>query len=273
MRRLPQSSFHARAFTILELLVVIAVIAILAAMLLPMLAKAKAQGLAVACRNNLKQLQAGWRMYVDENNDWIPPNISRRIGWDQVNVAGAWVLGNACTDTNSANLEEGVLFRYLGGVAAYHCPADHSTVSQPPGLPRTRSYSTHQWNNCDVISGTGLDDCDSTTFNKRKFVQLVDPPPCRAWVFIDEHEVSIDDGIFVLHNRWYAPEATDFWESYPADRHHLGANLSFADGHTDYHRWRFLRSASSYVVGKKPIANSNDLADLQWLMDGTPHTP
>jgi prepilin-type N-terminal cleavage/methylation domain-containing protein/prepilin-type processing-associated H-X9-DG protein len=59
-------------FTLLELLVVVAVIAILAALLLPVLSGAKGRGLRVACSNNLRQTFLALNMYSDEHSDQLP---------------------------------------------------------------------------------------------------------------------------------------------------------------------------------------------------------
>ena len=266
---------HHQAFTLIELLVVIGIIAILAALLLPALARAKASAHSISCLNNLKQLQTGWLMYAHENNDALPPNISRTVQFNQVNVAGAWTLGNAQLDTNDDNIQNGVMFRYVGAAGVYHCPADTSTVSSQPGLPRTRSYSIQTCLNDDVISGTTLDAVDDSPFNLRKYSRIVNPPPSRAWVFIDEHELSIDDGIFALPNMIAFPGNPPFWGAFPTYRHNNGANVAFADGHVEHHRWRYHRMLTSYGPGLQisPIANNDDLIDWQWLQDGVPQTP
>jgi len=62
-----------RAFTLIKLLVVIAIIAILAAMLLPALARAKESGKRISCLNNLRQLSLAAQMYVSENQGFYPP--------------------------------------------------------------------------------------------------------------------------------------------------------------------------------------------------------
>jgi prepilin-type N-terminal cleavage/methylation domain-containing protein len=60
------------AFTLIELLVVIAIIGILAALLLPVLAHAKAQGQRAGCTNNLKQINLAVLLYAGDNHDMLP---------------------------------------------------------------------------------------------------------------------------------------------------------------------------------------------------------
>jgi len=261
-------------FTLIEVLVVIAIIAILAALILAALSHANATGQSTACLSNLRQLQSGYLMYADENEDALPPNISRQVQFNQVNVAGSWALGNAQVDVNTTNIQNGVMFRYVGATGVYQCPADASTVRNQPGLLRTRSYSIQTYLNDDVISGTTLDYVDDSPFDLRKYSRIVNPPPSRLWVFIDEHELSIDDGIFALPNATAWP-GTPFWGAFPTYRHNNGANVSFADGHVEHHRWRYHRTLTSYGPGlvETPVANNDDLADWQWLQDGVPKSP
>jgi prepilin-type N-terminal cleavage/methylation domain-containing protein len=73
MRKRPRSN---KAFTLTELLVIIAIIGILAALLLPVLSRAKASGKRTSCLNNLKQIATGVHMYAGDFNGILFPIIN-----------------------------------------------------------------------------------------------------------------------------------------------------------------------------------------------------
>jgi prepilin-type N-terminal cleavage/methylation domain-containing protein len=81
-----RTSASRQGFTLVELLVVIGIIAVLIAMLLPALTKARASANAIACQSNLRQVGQYFVMYSSENKDWAMP-----MNWLKGNYeAGDW---------------------------------------------------------------------------------------------------------------------------------------------------------------------------------------
>src|SRR5436309_9253890 len=141
---------ESQAFTLIELLVDIAIISILAALLLPALAKAKMKAQQIGCLNNYRQLQFCWQMYCDDNQDTLPANEAINISYNRAALsvgANSWLQGNAWTDTSLTNIQRGVLFKYNQSVNIYKCPADTSTVLDQGQIPRTRSVAMSMYMN------------------------------------------------------------------------------------------------------------------------------
>jgi prepilin-type N-terminal cleavage/methylation domain-containing protein/prepilin-type processing-associated H-X9-DG protein len=72
---------YRKGFTLIELMVVIALIAILAAMLLPSLSAGKGQARRIECLSSLRQLNLALTMYADDSEDQYPPRTEAEFSW------------------------------------------------------------------------------------------------------------------------------------------------------------------------------------------------
>jgi prepilin-type N-terminal cleavage/methylation domain-containing protein len=212
-----------RGFTLLELLIVVAIIAILAALLLPVLSTAKSKGKQASCVNNLRQLSMCWRMYSADNNEKLVENDPTHPETDN------WVLGSmkiALEATNELDLRQGLLFPYVSQVSLFHCPADSS---QSNNHLRTRSYSMNGWMGTRYMET--IRQTRYRTFVKENEIGAAGT--ATLWVVIDENESTIDDGWFQMNMDVNEPIV-----SAPATRHRQGYVLNFADSHVDYYKMR-----------------------------------
>ena len=212
-------TYYRAGFTLIELLMVIGIIAILAALLMGGMSQAKAKALSAACLNNLKQLQAAYQMYADNNRDMLVDNSVSSCEAGR----NAWIQGNVQRFSASyqRDVTSGVLYNESQSLMVYRCPASRAFVHDFSGtrVPHNRSYSISVWLNCNAKRGP------------KKLGQI--RRPAKDFVFIDENAVSIDNGAFGIHE---APIANNYW-NLPANRHSRGCNLSFADGHVEHWRW------------------------------------
>lgn len=134
------------AFTLVELLVVIAVIGLLAAMLLPVLASAKERARRTQCLNNLRQFDLGLIMYGNEEHDKMPTMTGGLWAWDlPVSIANALndhgVTRSILYDPGFPEMNQDGLWNYLGRDGS-----PYRVIGYAMTFPGTASVSESNWN-------------------------------------------------------------------------------------------------------------------------------
>ncbi|MDB6121219.1 MAG: hypothetical protein JWQ71_212 [Pedosphaera sp.] len=253
-------------------MVVVAIIGILAAMLLPALIRSKSRAQAIFCMNNNRQLATAWAMYSGDNHEQLVYNLGgdaktrgfappQEPNW--VNNIMDWTLSS--DNTNGAFINTSMLGNYAGYASTiYRCPADKalSDVQKSAGWDtRARSVSMNAMvgNPGSLLqSGVNVNNPAYRQFLKESDIQN----PSMTFVFLDEHPDSINDGYFL--NNPYELE----WVDLPASYHDGGGSFSFADGHTEVHRWlsdSTKVSSKAYAASLPFSIRETERADFDWI--------
>jgi prepilin-type processing-associated H-X9-DG protein/prepilin-type N-terminal cleavage/methylation domain-containing protein len=209
------------AFTLVELLVVIAVVALLAALLLPTLGRSKNSAQVVQCASNLRQLGLASQMYWDDNNgaffQWqLGATNGGKLYWF------GW-LQDGAEGKRDYDPAPGALYPYLRGHSIGICPALNYSLAQFKLKANGAAY------------GYG--------YNRFLSTKAGQPPnnvsrvqrPSEIALFADAAQVNDFQAPASKTNpmleEWYYVDTT---ADYPNGhfRHGRQANVVFCDGHT-----------------------------------------
>ena len=226
--RLPR---HRAAFTLVELLVVIGIIAVLVSILLPSLNRAREQAKRAKCLNNLRQIGMAFVMYNNENKGWYPFHADGNAKY-----AEDWIHWQQIR-----NIKDSAVYRYLGTAdpSIFRCPSD-DPGNRPRVLwePYVYSYTFNYLFAANAAVATRVRAASVRSASDKIVV-------------VDEDEQSLDDGNFhpllvgqtyenylsIRHDR-RLPQGKD-------DNEYRG-NAACADGHAEFLTRRQSRNAFYY---------------------------
>ena len=223
-----------RAFTLVELLVVIGIIAILVALLVPSLNRAVESGHRATCLNNLHSLGLAFQQYTASNDDQYP--------WCAGGFNGQkvdWIYWQSVRRPINGKLY-GAIAQYLSASdAVMRCPSDdiasHKNVA---GEPYPYSYTVNDL----ICGGKVYSPAAPNTFHSRQILNAGNKV-----LLVDEDSQTIDDGAWAPQN--YSNGGTYTGRNAISNRHDRGienstdpkagrGNVLFADGHGDFiDRW------------------------------------
>ena len=243
-----------KGFTLIELLVVIAIIAILMAILMPAMNRVKEQARRSTCLSNLRQLGLGWVMYADEHDDMLINGDTGEYSIHQDQTP--WVLADwrsGMTEQQKIDaIRNGALWPYVKELKLYKCPTVKKIVRGGTTESIMRTYSVSDAMNCK----------DWPSMNAKMIKKRLEiPNPAYRMVFVDDGGT-----ITSALGGWTVEVTRERWWDPPPVRHGDGTTFSFADGHSEYHKWKDPRTIE---FGKRipPTAFSPDQPgneDIQW---------
>ena len=253
--RLGMASPHRNsAFTLIELLTVIAIIGILAALLLAAIAEAKARALQVQCANNVRQLGLALQEFVTDNSAY------------PLYVKPSWIFDLQHTELSQTTNHVNASVYLTQGV--WKCPA----ANRPPNWPQNEVYVSYGYNTYGLSTRTDTNSLGlgghyvwsfpkNTHFTAPAVRESEVAAPSEMMAIGDGFEGGNDvigDGVLVLWRTLGIQDESGSTERSHA-RHQGRANVVFCDGHVESPTLKFL------------FADTSDDALAHWNRDHQPH--
>lgn len=248
------------AFTLVELLFVIAIIGILAALLLTILSRGMGAARRINCVNNVRQLGHAIQEFVADNHVYpldTNPNFEKGKypnHYDYWSITLEYKLGKESSSHNASFDSKGI----------WKCPS----LERPSNYPSNQEYYSYGYNTYGILGAKG--DTNSWGIGRQFGMSNISAPPVPESEIVNPSEMmALGDGFYGTDKSIYVRShllgrSTNFPTLLPITpepqlRHQGKANVVFCDGHVESPTLKFL------------FADTSDAALCRWNRDHLPH--
>jgi prepilin-type N-terminal cleavage/methylation domain-containing protein len=253
-------------FSLVELLVVLGILAVVTALILPAVARARDSGAKARCIGNHRQVVLGWSLYAGDHRDELPWTVD---DGDNVRFTN-WVAGHLRRPDEQRNTallvdpRRSLLAAYVTQSAIYKCPSDPTRLARSISM-NNRLNPVRVVGEVLAVGGHGT---NYLIYRRQSEIGR----PAAIFVTLDERHDSINEANFACdlsHTGSLSgsgPPSPYWWLDTPAAYHGRGVVLDFADGHVEQHRWREPTTLGPIGTTGFRRTTASD-ADIQWLQE------
>ena len=256
-------------FTLVELLIVIAIIAILAAILFPVFARARENARRSSCQSNLKQMSLAWMQYTQDNDEaavpasWYEPSQGFHLWNGTGQYAGTF------------DYTASPMWPYMKNAQFTGCPSAHSDEAADWGMT---DYGYNQL----YVGGYGPGDGGSRVAASPNKARMTEKPANLAQLQTPSQTLLFADSMWTTptgsHSRWpwLYPPSSGAANGFLQARHLETCNIAFVDGHVKAMKLNVMVPDGN-GTGQTPrsamrgnISPGGTLTDEYWSGDGQP---
>jgi type II secretory pathway pseudopilin PulG len=252
------------AFTLVEVLVIISVVALLSALLFPAFAAPKSNSKVFHCVNNLRQTTKAFILYAADNNDRIVPYANGGGFWSMPgtlsdSVTQARTIIQDCLRTNNP------LYVYASRVTVFHCPSDER--DDKPTLAAGWAYDSYS--KTQNVGGESFNNywgAGSTCTNLSAILS-----PENTFCFIEDADSrNLNLGAWTV--QWNTSTRNFQWVDPPALFHGSAASVALTDGSVLTRQWQnpvLVNAGLAAARGRNPtLAGPLSGSDYEFVRNG-----
>jgi prepilin-type N-terminal cleavage/methylation domain-containing protein/prepilin-type processing-associated H-X9-DG protein len=237
--------YRSPGFTLVELLVVIGIIALLISILLPSLARARAEGLRAKCLSNLKSMGDALVMYMNQSKGYAP---------DQINSGVADCLNPAVYDSANRNQRNvfGSLLQQIGGrgnAVIYKCPValDDKTVVSPGTGPVGDSDASY------LVNGFCIGKPITRIKQSPEIIFVQEDRYRFSYCWLRPARNNATANARQIYSAWCYDQVANGGQEYsnlhPMKNNNGAGNFLFADGHCEWRNHESLKPRDFGLMG------------------------